>query len=282
MPAKAQLYNGRYSGSARLDATGRLPAIYLTSTIKNMNTGPLLEDLQIQSNIEGIMNSDLTINATGTDTEAIKKSLSGNAKFTFTDGTLKGVNLGRLVREIDATINGKTLPPDKEPLETDFSEMSGKFTIANGLISNRDLVMKLPLFRVEGKGTAHLVTEKIDYSVTTYVVRSSKGQGGKELSKLEGIPIPIKVTGTFSKPQYFPDLEEVAKILAQKEVQKQLEKASKKLEKILPKELKGLSGLLGGKPKDTEQAPATQQPAGKEKVKPEDILKKQLKNLLDF
>ena len=274
-PAKAQLYNGSYSGSARLDATGSQPAIYLTSAIKNMNTGPLLEDLQIQSNIQGTMNSDLTINAAGTDTEAIKKSLNGNAKFTFTDGTLKGVNLGRLVREVDAAINRKKLPPDTEPLETDFSEMSGNFTIAKGLISNRDLIMKSPLFRVEGKGTAHLVTEKIDYSVKASVVRSSKGQGGEELNKLEGIPIPIKVTGTFSKPQYFPDIEEVAKILAEKELKK-------RLEKVLPKELKGLSGLLGVKPKDKEQAPATQQPADKEKAKPEDVLKQQLKNLLKF
>ena len=101
------------------------------------------------------------------------------------------------------------------------------------MIHNNDLSAKSPLLRVGVEGNVNLVSEKIDYTLNTTIVGTSKGQGGKELEELEGVAIPIRVSGTFDQPKYTPDLAAIAKAKAKEELEKQKEKVEEKLKKEL-------------------------------------------------
>ena len=161
--------------------------------------------------------------------------------------------------------------------------------------------MKSPYLRITGDGAANLVSEVLDYRVTATVVKSGKGQGGEDLTDLKGIAIPIKVSGTFSEIKFRPDLAGLLAARANKELEKHKEelreKAAEKLDKIIPNELKGLGGLLGGgllgggqeKSENGEANSAEQpaQPADKthppaQQQRPEDALKDTLKDIFKF
>ncbi len=284
-PLSANLYKGSYNGAVNLDATGSQPAVNVSSALNGVQVAPLLTDLTGDSKIDGTLIGDIKINAVGADANAIKKTLNGTTDLKFTNGALLGVNIAKIIREGKAKLTGQTLPPGDEPVKTDFSELSASTSIKNGLVTNPDFLMKSPFIRVTGKGTANLVSEVIDYSVVATIVGSGKGQGGKDLADLQGIDIPVKVSGTFSNMKYRPDLGGVAKAKLDKELDKQKEKlqekATEKLEKILPGKLKGLGGLLGGGDKATEGT-AEEQAAPTEAKKPEEQVKNKLKGLLKF
>ncbi len=217
-PVSAKLYEGVYAGNIQLDARGGTPKISLNEKLTGIQAGPLLKDLQGEEKLTGKGDVSIQISAIGTEPDSVKKTLNGTAAFMLLNGAVKGVNIGRMIRESRAKLKGQTLPPGDEPEQTDFAELTGTVTITNGLAKNQDLLAKSPLLRVTGAGQADLPSETIDYRVQAKIVGTSKGQGGKELTELSGVTIPIKVSGTFAQPKYALDAEALGKGLAESKV----------------------------------------------------------------
>ena len=165
-----------------------------------------------------------------TELGAIKQALNGKANFSFQNGAVQGVNIGQLIREAYAKLKKKPAPPKTEN-ETDFAEMSGSVIVTNGIVHNNDLKAKSPLLRIDGKGSVDLPKERINYLVNTSIVESNEGQAGKELTELKSLTIPIKITGTFSKPDFGLDLGPVLQARVKKEVEKKQEQLKKDVEK---------------------------------------------------
>ncbi len=236
-PAQAKLYGGRYEGNLGLDVRGAQPKISLDEKLIDVHMGPLLKDYQGEDTLTGKTRAHIALTTSGQTTEALKKHLNGNLDFGFTDGAVKGFNLAALIRRAAAQIKGQPAPAEDGPNQTDFSEMTGTATIADGVISNRDLLAKSPLLRVQGEGKADLIGETLDYLLTAKVVGSLEGQGGKGLDEVKGIAIPVGISGSFAKPKFQVRLDKVLKETAGKEIKQKLEK---KLEKKFGDQFKGL------------------------------------------
>lgn len=252
-PIQANLYKGTYKGNIALDVRKDTPKLSFNEALSGVNVGPLLKDTMGKELVSGTTNASAQLTATGSELAAIKKTLNGKAKFSFLNGAVKGVNIGQMIREANAKLNKKPKPP-KTTNETDFAEMSGSVTITNGIVRNQDLVMKSPLLRIHGKGSADLPKQKIKYLVNTSIVKSNEGQAGKELSELKSLTIPIKVTGTFEKPKFSLDLGPVIQAKTKKaveekkkqikqDVDKKIKTEKKKLKKKLEDELKKKLGI---------------------------------------
>ncbi len=249
-PLGAALYGGRYRGNVGLDVRGGEPQLSLDESLSEVQIEPLLTDLLGEAKLKGRADLEARLTASGADSERMKKSLSGNGAFTIRDGAYKGVNIGLLARQGKALLDaarGKGKRPVEGGAETDFSELAGTFTVDRGVIRNQDLAMKAPLLRLSGLGTADLGTERLDYALEASLVETSKGQEGKEIEKLDGVTVPIRVTGTFDEPQFVPDLTAVAKERARAELDKQKKKLEGKIEEKVKKKL---GDELGGKLKD--------------------------------
>ena len=218
-PIGAELYNGSYRGNISVDARGESPRLVVDENLTGVLAGPLLKDLQGNDRITGTANVKAALKTRGTAPEEVKKSLNGSAQFAFTDGAINGVNIARMIREAYARIKGIQLPAAEAEQKTDFSELRGSLQIKNGTATNNDFTVKTPLLRINGKGTADLLAETVDYRVSATVVKSLEGQGGAELNDLVGIPIPIHVTGSFAEPKYALDTEALAEALAKSKVQ---------------------------------------------------------------
>ncbi len=227
--------------------------VSMDESLSDVNIGALLADMTGKDRVTGTLNAAAKFTGTGATPDAIKKTLSGNLALAFTDGAVKGVNLIRVVREAQAVLKGKPYTEKTQVEQTDFSTMSATANVNNGIIRNDDLDAKSPLLRVQGKGMVDLGRESINYLLTTTIVGSLEGQGGKEISELAGIPIPIEVNGTFSSPRYKPRLDVALKQVAGDKVKQAVEekkgelkeKAQEKLQKQLDKRLDGkLKGLF--------------------------------------
>lgn len=221
-PLGAGLYQGTYAGNITVDASGKQPQISVNEKLTGIQAGPLLKDLQGKTPVTGRTDIFARLTASGADTNAIKSTLSGDAGFAVTDGTIKGIDLlntlCRAFSGLSATslrkedvISGllqfaapKTTQPGTN--QTEFAELKGTLNIAGGLARNEDLSMKSPLLRVDGKGDVNLATERVDYLATVALVTSCQGQGGRDFRELAGIPVPVRITGSMTSLNYDPQI----------------------------------------------------------------------------
>jgi AsmA protein len=228
-PAVASLYQGHYSGDVSLDVRGKTPQLSLNEHVKGIQVGPLLKDLSGDDKLSGTGNVDVQLAGSGATPEQLRRTLNGNTAFSFTNGSVKGVNIASLLRTAQAKLQGQPPPADDQPDQTDFTELTGTATVTDGVVRNNDLSAKSPLLRISGEGQASLPDETIDYLLTTKIVGSMKGQGGKGLDELKGVAIPVRISGTFSKPTYTPDLAAALGDVARDKAKEKIEKKTQKL-----------------------------------------------------
>ena len=128
-------------------------------------------------------------------------ALSGKGKFDFQNGAIRGINIAQLMRNVFSNpLSGWGAGGTQS---TDFSELNGTFTIARGILTNKDLKMLSPLVRIAGSGTVNMPKQTLNYRVEPKLVGSLEGQGGSTSSGLE---VPVVISGPWSDPSFSPDL----------------------------------------------------------------------------
>ncbi|MEX0951691.1 MAG: AsmA family protein, partial [Gammaproteobacteria bacterium] len=230
-PASANVYSGKYQGAVNLNAKKDTPLVNIDSALTGININALLSDLRGEpSKLSGTADLQAKLDARGADADAFKRTLGGNVAFVVNDGSFKGVNIGHMLRQAGAVLEGGSLQAVPKEESTDFSELTGTLNIKDGLINNDDLAMKSPAIRLDGKGMANLVSEQVDYVLNASVAKTAEGQGGRELKAVGGYTVPVRCKGTFADPGCKPDLAGLAKARLQKELDKKSDGATKKVE----------------------------------------------------
>ncbi|RJX31971.1 MAG: AsmA family protein [Oxalobacter sp.] len=232
----AQLYQGRISATAQLDARQKIATYRFSKNIEAVQLRPLLKDAANVDLLSGT--AKFTVSGSGKSliTEEIKRNLLAKGNFVVADGALYGVNIPHMIRTAQATLQGKVAEKETAEMKTDFTSLTGSFTTANGLARNPDLLMTSPLIRLRGAGSAHLITNALDYKLTAIVVASLKGQGAEQ-TKQGGIEVPLTITGTMQKPKFGLDTSALLDARLKKEKEKVKEKVKKKLQEKLFKKL---------------------------------------------
>jgi AsmA protein len=130
--------------------------------------------------------------------------------------------------------NVATAFADSTAAQTAFSQLGGSFTIANGILINKDLALQSPALRADGAGTIDLPRRSIDYRLTP---RLGAAAG------LAGLAVSVVIRGPLEHPSYQPDLAGVLK--------DQAADPTKLMETLQPgtKPTNLLKGLLGGSAK---------------------------------
>ncbi len=149
---------------------------------------PILKAVADFDQLSGItqLNTDLT--GSGLLPHNIIRSLKGRGNFLFEDGQFKGVDIAKSIRKL-------TKAEPQEQSSTDFAQMQGSFNISDAILTNNDLYMASPLFRLTGKGKLFLEPLAIDYQVRPRLIQSLQGQGGDAIKK--GVVVPLHISGPF-------------------------------------------------------------------------------------
>jgi AsmA protein len=206
-PLKLKMYQGNVSGVGNFNVQTNTPKSSLDLNVENIQAGPLLRDVLEKDILEGATNARINLAMSGDEAPMIKKTLNGNGQVRFTDGAIIGIDLAGMVRNVK-TAFGLEQKPAQRP-RTDFAELNAPFSIKQGNVHTPQTSLKSPLIRVIAAGDANLVKETLDFRVEPKVVGTIKGQGDTE--QRSGLMVPVLVTGTFSKPQFAPDLAGMAK-----------------------------------------------------------------------
>lgn len=245
-PMTAKLYGGSLDGVLGVNARGNVFTV--RQTLAGIDIRALMKDAIDKEPLEGRGSLSLDVSTRGANVDALKRALAGQAALELRDGAVRGVNVGKMLRDAKAVLKsgqaGSTTASTTE--KTDFSELTASFRIAGGVARNDDLAMKSPLLRLGGAGDIDIGNSRIDYLAKVSVVDTAQGQEGKDLAELRGITIPIRLRGPFDKLSYSLEvgdlLKDAAKAKVEEKKQELKQKANEKLQKKLGGKLQGLFG----------------------------------------
>ncbi|MEC9367736.1 MAG: AsmA family protein [Pseudomonadota bacterium] len=280
--SEIDLYEGSGAGRLTLDSARDVPAFASQFQLDGVSALPLLRDAAGFKWVSGKGKMQIALSGSGRSQSEIVRTLQGNGAITFSDGAIEGVNIAGMIRSLKQGQLGGW--KDQPSAKTDFSLMSGTFTMQNGIATNTDLNLVGPLVRVTGSGRIDVPREYIDYDAMPRLVGTIEGQGSQRETR--GILIPVKIKGPWADPDIKPDLQ---KILENPELAADaINKAQDVLKNLKDKKITGkdvenlLQGVLGGGQQQAPDATGTtpppegQQP--QQQVRPEDVLKQLFRN----
>lgn len=255
-------YQGSIDASLRMKP-GATPATALKSNFTNIAIGALLNDAIGEDKLRGTGKLSLDLAGQGATVGALRRSMDGQIAIELQNGAIKGFNLAEIIRRGEAALHHKPYKPSNEPRETDFSALAVSGRVHDGLLRSDDLDMRSPLFRVSGAGTLNLVDETLDYIARPTVVGSLKGQGGETLQDLQGLTLPVELSGSLHHPTYKLRIDDAVRHKAEEKLRKEVGKRlgienddelQDKLNDKLGNDLGGaLGNLLSGKKKDKQK-----------------------------
>ncbi|QOL82581.1 AsmA family protein [Pseudooceanicola spongiae] len=155
--------------------------------ITGVDLARLLRETAGITRFTGAADGRVDLLATGNSMAAWMSSLSGTGTLSTGQGTIAGIDLDKLFRT--GAANGGT---------TIFDQTSASFLIADGVLRNNDLSMKLASIQATGKGTVDLGGRAIDYLFTPTLLRTGE----------QNISVPVRIKGPWASPRIIPDLEQ--------------------------------------------------------------------------
>ena len=210
-PIRANFYRGILNANATVNMRGRTPQMYVNTDLKNIQLDPLLTDFSgTRSRIDGIANLNARLSTKGGNTVAILRNLNGNGKIAVRNGELRNFNVNYLLQFIDILSTKQFSLQKAKTGDTEFANLTGTFNIRNGLLNNNDLVVNALNYRITGVGTANLVDQTLNYLLKAMKVKTVI-ENGRQVEKTSPMFVPIKVSGTFAKPRYSPDVGDIAR-----------------------------------------------------------------------
>jgi AsmA protein len=199
-PLRFDLAGGQVSETATLNVA-RYPAVWTESAhVTGVQVGPVFKTLFGTDILNGTLQMDTSLKASGLLPENAMKRLNGKGSLLLRDGSVKGFDIVGTLRLL------RSLGEDSGPKKTDFAQLSGGFRIRNGVVKNDDLFMASPLFRLTGSGVVNLPDGTMDYHVKPRLVGTLTGQGDT-VTVRKGLSIPIRIEGPFASPKITPEID---------------------------------------------------------------------------
>jgi AsmA protein len=198
-------YGGQASGEVIVDASSGSPTYAMHGDIVGVRALPLLTSLAGFDKVDGKMQAKIAAQSSGTSQHAIMSNMSGTAFVIFSDGAIRGVNIAQMIRSLtSSTLNGWQ---QQDQQATDLTQMSSSFKIDHGQAVTTDFNLVGPLVKVTGAGTIDLGTKQMGFRVEPKLVMTTEGQG--RTSDPVGFGIPVMISGPWSAPRIYPDMQGV-------------------------------------------------------------------------
>ena len=276
-------FGGNWGGKLSVDASGTRPAVSLAMTGDSVGVSSLLGTLAGFDKLTGTGTFSVTANGSGSSIDEIMHALNGEVSTRLNEGALKGLNVAQLVRSADSLQKALTsgnlqnldfstaLSPEAE---TDFTSFNTVLKVQNG-VANVDIMKLLsPVLGIDGTGQINLGGQTLDLRLATSI--DKKGQGSGSVVQLNGIPVPVRLSGSWSNPKVTPDMSGVTSALEADLKGKILEGIGGKLggdsSGAAPNPLADILGLPGKSAPPTEsetqdtstEAPAEEEPSAED------------------
>jgi AsmA protein len=216
------LYQGAGKGKVVLDGSGAVPGVETEFNLEKVQIEPLLKDAIDIDRLSGVGALAFAVSGHGKSQREIIAGLSGKGNLDLANGAIKGMDFIAMAKNVAAAFQGGA--PGAQ--QTQFTALTGTYTITNGVLQNNDLQLQSPEVPMTGAGTVDILHRTVDYKLTPKIGRTA---------------VPIAIKGPWDQLKYQPDLSGVVG-------NKLLQEGEKKLGggKVSPEVQGVLKGLLGG------------------------------------
>lgn len=214
------LYKGTGQGKVTIDGSGAVPTIQESFALKGVDMQPLLHDAANVNLLAGNGSLDMAVDGRGRSQRDIISSLAGKGSLHIDKGKIEGVNIIGIMKNAAKALSMGLVGSGNG---TDFSTLSGTYTIANGVLKNNDLQLVSSELPMTGAGTVDLPQRQVNYRLTPKVAGA--------------LAVPVLITGPWDNLSYRPDLGAMLKQPGQL-----LNQGGKSLQQVVPKGLQNLFG----------------------------------------
>ncbi|MGL5250716.1 MAG: AsmA family protein, partial [Enterovibrio sp.] len=199
----AKLYGGTLVAHAQLDLDKQPVTYKVSKKLNDVMIEPLIFDLSQQKILAGKGSINVDLKGAGLSQQKLLSGLLGDIELKLADGAIYGINIVEVLKEAKAALKGETVAKSQAEPKTEFSDLYGKFKLEKGVARTSDLHFNSPLLRIKSQGETNLITQEMNFRVSSTVVDLSK----QDLNELKGLTIPVVVDGNWFKPRYRLDLK---------------------------------------------------------------------------
>lgn len=205
-----RLYDGQGRGLVTIEPSGAAAAISGNLTLTGVSGLPILKDAAGFDWVDGKARIQLALAGAGATERAIMEGLNGKADFAFADGAVIGYNVPQMIRGLS---QGKIGGFSRNQAErTEFGEAGASFVITKGVAETKDLRVVGPIVRITGAGAVNLGQRQIDLVLRPKLGGAPSAQpGGLAAGDLSGLELPIRIKGSWERPQVAPDVDGLLK-----------------------------------------------------------------------
>lgn len=240
-PLGAKLYGGTYRGDIQIDMRPAVPRLSMDEHLAGIDIAALMKEYADSQRLSGRGNLDVKLAANGRSGDDLLKSLTGTVGLNLQDGAVEGIDVWYAIAQAQSLIQKHQLAAATNSKRTAFDSFRATADVVNGVATTRDLNIASQLLQITGAGSTNLVTQSLDYKITTTVLKAPPNADAGT-AQLERARIPVNITGTFADPKIRPDLAGMAKERVKQEVEKRKEEVQEKVKEKVKDKLKGLFG----------------------------------------
>ncbi len=258
------LFGGHVAGSGRLDALA-VPAAEMALKIDNADIRAAALAVANKGQVSGILDYETSLSTRGVSEYDMISTLNGGGKIRMHDGSVKGIDLPAVsdqLKQLDGALDFLKLA--KRAMNggaTPIDELTGTYTITDGILRSDDLALKSKTATGKTTVTVNLPVQELDASSRFWLAEHPNSP-----------PIGVRHVGPLANPRTVLDIEKLQAYVLQRVVQR------------------GILRQFGGKtPQAAPSVPVTEGELAKpevapipslEDLKPRDALKGILKGLL--
>jgi len=215
------LYKGTGQGKVTIDGSGTVPVIQESFALKDVDMQPLLHDAANVNLLAGTGSLDMAVDGRGRSQRDIISSLAGKGSLHLDKGKIEGVNIIGIMKNAAKALSMGLVGSGND---TDFSTLSGTYTITNGVLKNNDLQLVSSELPMTGAGTIDLPQRQVNYRLTPKVAGA--------------LAVPVIISGPWDHLSYRPDVG----AMLQQSGQQLLQQPDKTLQQVVPKQFQNLFG----------------------------------------
>ncbi|MCR6631233.1 MAG: AsmA family protein [Magnetospirillum sp.] len=194
-PLQSGLAGGQVEGEASLDASGKVPALSLRLSARNVDLGRVVHDLGVEALTGGRTDARLDFRGQGESWRALMASSSGELVVGVGEGRLRNTAWdwagGDLLVQLVGVLNPLSRSEDTTPL----SCAALRFVVKDGVaVADRGIAVETARVNVVGAGNVDLRSEQLDLGITP---RARDGLGLSLSAPLAGM---TRLRGTLANP----------------------------------------------------------------------------------
>lgn len=190
---KAGLYDGEASGTISLDVSGAAAREAARLNLQGVNARLLLSHLAGFDYLDGTMQADIAVNATGASEKSIISNTAGDISVKLENGDIRGIDLLKMVQSLAASIMTGWQPNAGE--NTTLSQFDVRLRIVDGVAEIETLELTGPVIHMGGSGKIDLTTKTLHLRVDPRLAAGRSAFG-----------VPVVVEGPWSEPRIYPDI----------------------------------------------------------------------------